>query len=42
VKVPPSVFIEELLAPSIKQPDEITLELLALGTQVLVIAPSWT
>jgi hypothetical protein len=36
------VFVEELLAPSIKQPDKITPELLAPGTQVLVIAPSWT
>jgi hypothetical protein len=42
VKVPPGVFVEELLALSIKQPDEITPELLAPGTQILVIAPSWT
>jgi hypothetical protein len=27
VKVPPGVFVEELLASSIKQPDEITPEL---------------
>jgi hypothetical protein len=26
-KVPPGVFVEELSAPSIKQPGEITLEL---------------
>jgi hypothetical protein len=31
-KVPPSMFIEELSAPSIKQPSEITLELLAPST----------
>ena len=31
-KVPPGVFIEELSAPSIKQPGEITPELLAKGT----------
>jgi hypothetical protein len=31
-KVPPSVFIEELSAPSIKQPDKITPELPAPGT----------
>jgi hypothetical protein len=30
-KVPPSVFIEELSAPCIKHPGEITPELLALG-----------
>jgi hypothetical protein len=36
------VFVEELSAPSIKQPDEITPELPALDTQVLVITPSWT
>ena len=41
-KVPPSVFIEELSAPSIKQPGEITLELPAKGTQILVINTSWT
>jgi ribonuclease HI len=40
MKVPPGVFVEELLAPSIKQPDKITPELPAPGTQVLVIAPS--
>ena len=32
VKVAPGVFIEELSAPSIKQPDEITPELPAKGT----------
>ena len=32
VKVPPGVFIEELSAPSIKKPDEITPELSAKGT----------
>ena len=41
-KVPPGVFIEELSAPSIKQPDEITPELPAKGTQILVITTSWT
>jgi hypothetical protein len=41
-KVPPGVFVEELSVPSIKQPGEITPELLAPGTQVLVITPSWT
>jgi hypothetical protein len=41
-KVPPSVFVEELSAPSIKQPDKITPELPAPGTQVLVITPSQT
>jgi hypothetical protein len=30
-RVPPGVFIEELSAPSIKQPGEITPELLAPG-----------
>ena len=30
-KVPPDVFIEELSAPSIKQPGETTLELTAKG-----------
>jgi ribonuclease HI len=39
-KVPPGVFIEEPSAPSIKLPNEITLELPALGSQILVIAPS--
>ena len=33
-KVPPDVFIEELSAPSIKQPSEITPELPAKGTQI--------
>jgi hypothetical protein len=41
-KVPPGVFIEELSAPSIKQPGEITPELLAPGIQILVITTSWT
>jgi hypothetical protein len=36
------VFIEELLAPSIKQPDEITPELPAPATQILVITQSLT
>ena len=42
VKVPPGVFIEELSAPSIKQPGEITLEILAKGAQILVITTSWS
>jgi hypothetical protein len=42
VKVPSGVFVEELSTPSIKQPDEITPELPAPDTQVLVIPPSWT
>ena len=41
-KVPPGVFIEELSTPSIKQPGEITPELPAKGTQILVINTSWT
>jgi hypothetical protein len=41
-KVPPDVFVEELLAPSIKQPGEITPELLAPGIRILVITTSWT
>ena len=41
-KVPPSVFIEELSAPSIKQPGETTIELTAKGSQILVINTSWT
>jgi hypothetical protein len=40
-KVPPSVFMEELSAPSIKQPDEITPELPAPTIQILVITKSW-
>jgi hypothetical protein len=36
-KVPPCVFVEELSTPSIKQPSEITPELLAPATQILVI-----
>jgi hypothetical protein len=39
-KVPPGVFIEKLSAPSIKQPGEITPELLAPTTQILVITIS--
>ena len=42
VKVPPGVFIEELLAPSIKQPNEITPEISAKGAQILVINTSWS
>ena len=42
VKVPPGVFIEELSAPSIKQPKEITPQISAKGTQILVITTSWT
>ena len=41
-KVPPGVFIEELSASSIKQPGEITPEISAKGTQILVITTSWT
>ena len=41
-KVPPGVFIEELSAPSIKQPGEITPEISAKDTQILVITTSWT
>ena len=41
-KVPPGVFIEELLAPSIKQPGEITPELQAKGARILVVTTSWT
>jgi hypothetical protein len=39
-KVPPGVFVEELPASSIKQPGEITLELLAPSDQILVIITS--
>jgi hypothetical protein len=42
VKVPSGVFVEELSVPSIKQPGEITLELLAPSNQILVITTSWT
>ena len=42
VKVPPGVFIEELSAPSIKQPGEIVPELQAKDNQILVINNSWT
>ena len=41
-KVPLDVFIEELSAPSIKQPGEITPEISVEGTQILVITTSWT
>ena len=41
-EVPPGVFIEELSAPSIKQPDQTTTELTAKGNQILVINTSWT
>jgi hypothetical protein len=41
-KVPPGVFVEELLAPSIKQSGEITPELSAPSIQILVITTSWT
>ena len=41
-KVPSNVFIEELSAPSIKQPSAITPELPVKGTQILVINTSWT
>jgi hypothetical protein len=41
VKVPPDVFMEELSAYSIKQPSEITPELPAPTTQILVITRSW-
>jgi hypothetical protein len=41
-KVLPGVFVEELSAPSIKQPSEISPELLAPTTQILVITISWT
>jgi hypothetical protein len=41
-KVPPSVSVEELSAPSIKRPSEITPDLLASTIQILVITRSWT
>ena len=41
-KVPPDVFIEELSAPSIKQPGGTSPELTAKGNQILVINTSWT
>ena len=40
--VPPDVFIEELSTSSIKQPEEITPELPAKGTQIMIITTSWT
>ena len=39
-KVPPGVFIEELSAPSIKQPGGTSLELTDKGNQILVINTS--
>jgi hypothetical protein len=39
-KVPPGVFVEELLSPSIKQPSEITPKPPAPTTQVMVITRS--
>jgi hypothetical protein len=36
------VFVEELSAPSIKQPGKITLELPAPATRILVITQLWT
>ena len=41
-KVPPGVFIEELSAPSIKQPGEMAPKLQAKDNQILVITTSWT
>ena len=41
-KVPPGVFTKELSAPSIKQSDEITPEISAKGTYILVITTSWS
>ena len=41
-RVPPGTFIEELSAPSIKQPGEIAPELQAKDNQILVINTSWT
>ena len=41
-KVPPGVFIEELSAPSIKQPGGTSPELTNKGNQILVISTSWT
>ena len=41
-KVPPGVFIEELLVPSIKQTGETTHEIQAKGVQILVINTSWS
>jgi hypothetical protein len=38
-QVPPGVFVEELLAPFIKQPEESTSVVPALGVQVLTIIP---
>jgi hypothetical protein len=39
-KVPPGVFVEELLSPFIKQPGEITSEPPAPTTQIMVITRS--
>jgi hypothetical protein len=41
-KVPPGLFVEDLSAPSIKQPGKITPKLSAPSTQILVITPSWS
>jgi hypothetical protein len=41
-KVPPGVFVEELLSPSIKQPGEITSEPPAPTTQIMVVTRLWT
>jgi hypothetical protein len=41
-KVPPSVFVEELSSPFIKQPDEITSKPPAPTTQIMVVTRSWT
>jgi hypothetical protein len=41
-KVPLGVFIEELSAPSIKQPSEITLGLPTPSNQILVVTTSGT
>jgi hypothetical protein len=41
-KVPPGVFVEELVSPSIKQPSEITSEPPAPITQIMVVTRSKT
>jgi ribonuclease HI len=41
-KVPPGVFVEELMSPSIKQPSEITSEPPAPITQIMVVTRSKT
>jgi ribonuclease HI len=40
-QVPPGIFIEELTAPSIKQPREIAPDTPAPENQVMVITSSW-